>query len=240
MHSEDVIVGERYLWTPSTKAHAAFSPQTVTVEHARVGTNSRGGPKIRFRISAGGGRIVVNSRALSCQNKLANAARANELAQPHRLAVLEHKLRMQQLHGGPKELWEYLPASECTHLRQPTGREQGVIRFGHHLERAMAGRFETLAIEWSPEPVRFRFADRGSFVPDFYLPELDLYVELTSVDASHKRAKLDAMAIEHPKVRVIAMGGEQIDVALALDRPALLAMLDDLLAQEHALRPIAA
>jgi hypothetical protein len=58
-------------------------------------------------------------------------------------------------------------------------------RFAHPVERELARILEALAIRWRYEPHTFVLARDGSgrvkeaFTPDFYLPDLDFYVECT-------------------------------------------------------------
>jgi len=57
-------------------------------------------------------------------------------------------------------------------------------RFAHPVERALAHAFDELGIEWHYEPRTFPLEWRDGVMveactPDFYLPELDMYVECT-------------------------------------------------------------
>ena len=57
-------------------------------------------------------------------------------------------------------------------------------RFAHPVERALAQAFDELGIEWRYEPRTFPLEWRDGVMveactPDFYLPELDMYVECT-------------------------------------------------------------
>jgi hypothetical protein len=58
-------------------------------------------------------------------------------------------------------------------------------RFAHPVERALAQLLEDHGIAWEYEPHEFVLAEddegtvRSAFAPDFYLPEIDAYVELT-------------------------------------------------------------
>jgi len=58
-------------------------------------------------------------------------------------------------------------------------------RFAHPVERELAAMFDELGLAWEYEPHTFvleRNPDgsiREAFTPDFYLPQLDLYVECT-------------------------------------------------------------
>ena len=58
-------------------------------------------------------------------------------------------------------------------------------RFAHPVERALAQLLEDHGILWEYEPHEFVLVEdeggivRSAFTPDFYLPEIDAYVECT-------------------------------------------------------------
>jgi hypothetical protein len=67
--------------------------------------------------------------------------------------------------------------------------------FAHPVERELARVFDQLEIRWSYEPHTFVLA-RGldgnvtqAFTPDFYLPDLDLYLECTVACSKQTRVK---------------------------------------------------
>ena len=63
----------------------------------------------------------------------------------------------------------------------------GDVAFAHPVERELAAIFDDLDIRWEYEPHTFvlsRHEDgrvREAFTPDFYLPDLDVYVECTTM-----------------------------------------------------------
>jgi len=64
------------------------------------------------------------------------------------------------------------------------GETTSGTRFAHPVEKALATVFDRLGIAWRYEPRTFPLAWRDGVVieactPDFYLPELDVYVECT-------------------------------------------------------------
>lgn len=78
-------------------------------------------------------------------------------------------------------------------------------------ERLVADALDALGIEWEHEPREFKLApnlngkNRG-FRPDFYLPTLDVYVEVTTQrDLNRKNRKMRLMAEAYPDVRVFLM-----------------------------------
>ncbi|MBI3998627.1 MAG: hypothetical protein HY355_06300 [Armatimonadetes bacterium] len=85
------------------------------------------------------------------------------------------------------------------------------VRFAHASEAEFARILTFYGIRWEYEPRSFPlyWDDEGrvteSFSPDFYLPDLDLYVELTTLKQSlvtRKNRKLRRMRELYPDVRV--------------------------------------
>ena len=84
-------------------------------------------------------------------------------------------------------------------------------RFAHASEAELARILDFYRVEWRYEPDLFPVAWNAhgtvteSFAPDFYLPEIDLYVELTTLKQSlvrKKNRKLRCMRLLYPEVRV--------------------------------------
>ncbi|MBW3612538.1 MAG: hypothetical protein KY392_01600 [Chloroflexi bacterium] len=84
-------------------------------------------------------------------------------------------------------------------------------RFAHDSEAELARILDYYGVAWQYEPDVFPIswnADGAvveSFAPDFYLPEIDLYVELTTLKQSlvrKKNRKLRWMRQLYPEVRV--------------------------------------
>jgi bifunctional protein TilS/HprT len=83
-------------------------------------------------------------------------------------------------------------------------------RFGHPSEQEFAKLLDFYRIEWLYEPRSFPLAWQGGkvaemFTPDFYLPELDLYIELTTLKQSlitEKNRKLRRLRELYPDVNI--------------------------------------
>jgi hypothetical protein len=84
------------------------------------------------------------------------------------------------------------------------------IDFAHHSEFQFARLLDFYAIEWQYEPRSFpiEFDADGEpsrfFTPDFYLPEEDLYIEITTMNqklVTKKNRKIRLLAEHHPDVR---------------------------------------
>jgi hypothetical protein len=98
------------------------------------------------------------------------------------------------------------------HRLRPPG-EVGIPRreFGHPSEEIFASLLDFYRIQWEYEPRSFPLRRDGAgnvieaFTPDFYLPEFDLYVELTTMKQAHvtrKNRKLRLMKKIYPDVSV--------------------------------------
>ena len=84
-------------------------------------------------------------------------------------------------------------------------------RFAHASEAELAKLFDFYRIPWQYEPRTFPIVwnDRGEavefFTPDFYLPEYDLYIELTVAKPernTRKNRKVRLLRSNHPQVHV--------------------------------------
>lgn len=83
--------------------------------------------------------------------------------------------------------------------------------FAHYSEREFARILDFYQIEWQYEPRTFdlQWDEKGnpieSFSPDFYLPELDLYIELTTLRQSlvtKKNRKLRRLRELYPDINI--------------------------------------
>jgi cytidylate kinase len=84
-------------------------------------------------------------------------------------------------------------------------------QFGHPSEEIFANLLDFYRIAWEYEPRSFaiHWDEHGkvteAFTPDFYLPEFDLYVELTTMKQSHvtkKNRKVKMMKSLYPKINI--------------------------------------
>ncbi len=83
------------------------------------------------------------------------------------------------------------------------------IRFAHNSERQFAALLDFYGVIWQYEPRSFPLAWDGEgapsqfFTPDFYLPEEDLFIELTTMSqklVTKKNAKLRRLRALYPNV----------------------------------------
>jgi hypothetical protein len=85
------------------------------------------------------------------------------------------------------------------------------IVFAHESEKEFAKILDFYRIRWEYEPKTFtlEWDDNGtavkSFTPDFYLPELDLYIELTTLNqklVTKKNQKIKKVRELYPEINV--------------------------------------
>jgi hypoxanthine phosphoribosyltransferase len=83
--------------------------------------------------------------------------------------------------------------------------------FAHPIEAEFARILDFYGIPWAYEPRSFvlETGEDGrvgeAFTPDFYLPDQDLYVELTTMQASqvrHKNRKLRRLRERYPEINI--------------------------------------
>ena len=97
---------------------------------------------------------------------------------------------------------------------EPTPPEPGTIdgtRFAHASEAEMARILDFYAVRWEYEPTTFPILWNldgeviESFAPDFYLPELELFLEMTTLKqrlVRKKNRKLRRMRELYPDIRI--------------------------------------
>ena len=87
--------------------------------------------------------------------------------------------------------------------------EHGSVRFAHASERQFAQLLDFYAIAWEYEPRSFDIEwDREGrvtqrFTPDFYLPEFDLYIEITTLNqklVTKKNRKVRRLRERYPEI----------------------------------------
>ena len=90
-------------------------------------------------------------------------------------------------------------------------RSDEAPRFANEAERECARLLDFYGVAWEYEPRTFALEEDGSgriikaFTPDFYLPEQDLYVEVTVMKqalVTRKNRKLRKLRERYPDVRI--------------------------------------
>lgn len=96
-------------------------------------------------------------------------------------------------------------------LRPPDRAEPVRSEFGHPTEEIFARLLDFYRIEWQYEPKSFPLQwDKDgrvieAFTPDFYLPESDLYIELTTMKqalVTRKNRKIRLLRTIYPHVNI--------------------------------------
>ena len=91
------------------------------------------------------------------------------------------------------------------------GKTAHRARFAHRSERRFARILDFYRLRWEYEPHTYALAwdesgaPRQSFTPDFYLPDVDIYIELTTLRQSlvtKKNRKLRRFRALYPHKRV--------------------------------------
>lgn len=102
------------------------------------------------------------------------------------------------------------PVRQRSRLIRRTGPAHSRVQFAHRSEHEFARFLDYYRIRWIYEPVSFPIGWEGErvsemFTPDFYLPEHDLYIELTTMKQSlvtPKNRKLRLLRELYPDVNV--------------------------------------
>lgn len=97
---------------------------------------------------------------------------------------------------------------------------RATVAFMHPSEEAFARLLDYYRIRWEYEPRTFvlRTDEQGnpkeSFTPDFYLPDYDLYIELTVRRANinrRKRRKIALLQALYPDIRIKLMSARDFE-----------------------------
>ena len=102
------------------------------------------------------------------------------------------------------------PVRQRSRLVRRSGPPHARVEFAHPSEQEFARFLDYYRIRWAYEPISFPIAGSGDvatemFTPDFYLPEHDLYVELTTMKQSlvtPKNRKVRLLRELYPDINV--------------------------------------
>jgi hypothetical protein len=93
--------------------------------------------------------------------------------------------------------------------------------FAHETEEKFADILDELNLEWEYEPTVFVILEKDgiikkAFKPDFYIPELDLYVEIsTCSNRRRKRRKVEQAQEKHPDANIILLLSDRLNEIFA-------------------------
>ncbi|MFH1484472.1 MAG: hypoxanthine phosphoribosyltransferase [Chloroflexota bacterium] len=115
----------------------------------------------------------------------------------------------ESLKGGHKELEKDLAQANIG-MERLSSEVSKPITFAHPSEEEFAHLLDFYQIEWLYEPRSFALDSEGDktaemFTPDFYLPALDLYVELTTLKqrlVTEKNRKLRRLKELYPQINI--------------------------------------
>jgi len=148
--------------------------------------------------------VVLNSASLEPES-IADLL----VAAVRRRGLLENGLMSDALE---KQLQFQLRMRLAAHrVRQPGSVAWKRDPFAHPSEEIFASLLDFYRIAWEYEPRSFALSWDGdgvvteSFTPDFYLPEFELYIELTTMKQAHvtkKNRKIRLLRRHHPDVRI--------------------------------------
>ena len=96
-------------------------------------------------------------------------------------------------------------------LPEPAALPHETVAFAHNAERQLARLLDFYGVRWEYEPQTFvlEWDDQGrptmGFTPDFFLPDHDLFIEVTTLSqklVTKKNAKVRRLRELHPDVQV--------------------------------------
>ena len=100
---------------------------------------------------------------------------------------------------------------ETDHLHSTQIEKNNSVQFSHQAEVTFARILDYYGIEWQYEPRSFSLAqdEKGNlleaFTPDFYLPNQDLYIELTTLRphlTTRKNRKIRQLKNLYPEINI--------------------------------------
>ena len=105
----------------------------------------------------------------------------------------------------------------------PSAKPGAMVKFAHASEAEFARILDFYGVPWMYEPRSFPIGRKGTgtpefFTPDFYLPSLDLYVELTTMKQSlvtQKNRKLKALKAQYPDIKITLLYKNDYEKLLA-------------------------
>jgi bifunctional protein TilS/HprT len=96
--------------------------------------------------------------------------------------------------------------------------ERKAVKFAHSSESEFASILDFYGIDWIYEPKSFALGERQMFTPDFYLPALDQYIELTTMKqnlVTLKNRKLRKLKELYPSIKISLLYKKDYDRLLA-------------------------
>jgi predicted nuclease of restriction endonuclease-like RecB superfamily len=113
--------------------------------------------------------------------------------------------------SSDSKVWHMLRASS-TPMRKPnypTRREYNGISYRSRYEASFAKLLDMLGIKFTFEPVKFRIAGNSTYTPDFYLVDLDIYIELKGYEQGTQAARRAIVAKKYG-ISLIVLGKDEL------------------------------
>lgn len=104
-----------------------------------------------------------------------------------------------------------MPESQDTQAQSGSTTDRNAVVFAHASERVAAEILDYYHVNWQYEPTTFPLEWDGqgnvivSFTPDFYLPDFDVYIELTTMSqklVTKKNRKVRRLKELYPEVNI--------------------------------------
>jgi len=204
----EVITGEPVIITDVSHDSRVQYPEMA----AKAGIASMLGVPVRFdRIAVGSIRVYAKEH-----NEFSNQDINFVTTMANLTAVALHINELRQMKGGQQDRGE-------VEAKAATLQQARAVTFAHPSEAEFAHLLDFYQIEWVYEPRSFALNWEGDrvtemFTPDFYLPGLDLYVELTTLKQSlvtEKNRKLRRLRQLYPEVNITLLYKRDFERLLA-------------------------
>jgi hypothetical protein len=188
----NVMVDQRLERPEALKALAALDKETQHLRKSRVGRSVKMFDLVLNMEFMDAPQAAEILRAAVCARHLVDYGLLSGAAE----AQMQFQTRLQLAQHG------IVPAGQANLKR---------VAFGHPSEQIFANLLDFYRIEWEYEPRSFPLQwDKDgkvieAFTPDFYLPEIDLYVELTTMKqalVTKKNRKIKLLRAIYPHVNI--------------------------------------
>lgn len=188
----NVMIDQRLERPPALKKLATLDANAKRLRKSRVGRTAKTFDIVLNMESMDAPQAAEILRAACCARRLLDYGLFSGAAE----AQIQFQTRLQLAQHG------IAPAGQA-HLKR--------VKFGHPSEQMFANLLDFYRIEWEYEPRSFPLQwDKDgkvteAFTPDFYLPELDLYVELTTMRqtlVTKKNRKVKLLRAIYPHINI--------------------------------------
>jgi hypoxanthine phosphoribosyltransferase len=231
IHAATYGLSDRYLRAGLVEADKSL-PEVMEGKTAVV-VDTANDPRIQFSDMARREQIAsIIGVPVMCRGKVVGSLRAyNRIRREFTAAEEEYLITVANLAATVLEASGAMVSSEGsmsteakTTLRRPAVRSSvRTVSFAHPSEEDFARLLDFYQIEWVYEPRSFMLEWEGDkvtemFTPDFYLPGLDLYIEMTTLKpglTSEKNRKVRRLRDLYPDTKIKLLARRDYDRLLA-------------------------